>query len=120
MEPKACRVQLLLGRRVNSEEYLVVSELWPSGTQVLYKYCKIEAWNKVTFQLNAKGPIQQARSMEQLKAKYENLKTKARKCAAENRGYYRGTGGGPTNEPDWDPVVEAVLRVINEKLSLVS
>ncbi|KAG5866577.1 hypothetical protein JTB14_017022 [Gonioctena quinquepunctata] len=60
-----------------------------------------------------------ARSMEQLKAKYENLKTKARKCAAENRGYYRGTGGGPTNEPDWDPVVEAVLRVINEKLSLV-
>ncbi|KAG5869777.1 hypothetical protein JTB14_036342 [Gonioctena quinquepunctata] len=56
-----------------------------------------------------------ARSMEQLKAKYENLKTKARKCAAENRGYYRGTGGGPTNEPDWDPVVEAVLRVINEK-----
>ncbi|KAG5863939.1 hypothetical protein JTB14_009584 [Gonioctena quinquepunctata] len=35
---------------------------------------KIEAWNKVTFQLNAKGPIQQARSMEQLKAKYENLK----------------------------------------------
>ncbi|KAG5895457.1 hypothetical protein JTB14_001333 [Gonioctena quinquepunctata] len=40
---------------------------------------------------------------------------KARKCAAENRGYYRGTGGGPTNEPDWDPVVEAVLRVINEK-----
>ncbi|KAG5882712.1 hypothetical protein JTB14_020556 [Gonioctena quinquepunctata] len=76
---------------------------------------KIEAWNKVTFQLNAKGPIQQARSMEQLKAKYENLKTKARKCAAENRGYYRGTGGGPTNEPDWDPVVEAVLKVINEK-----
>ncbi|KAG5863950.1 hypothetical protein JTB14_006841 [Gonioctena quinquepunctata] len=76
---------------------------------------KIEALNKVTFQLNAKGPIQQARSMEQLKAKYENLKTKARKCAAENRGYYRGTGGGPTNEPDWDPVVEAVLRVINEK-----
>ncbi|KAG5878537.1 hypothetical protein JTB14_024538 [Gonioctena quinquepunctata] len=59
-----------------------------------------------------------ARSMEQLKAKYENLKTKARKCAAENRGYYRGTGGGPTNEPDWDPVLK-ILRVINEKLSLV-
>lgn len=70
---------------------------------------------KVSALFNAKGPSQQARSVDQLKSKYENLKTRARKCAAENKQYWRGTGGGPSQEPDWDPVIEAILRVINEK-----
>lgn len=53
--------------------------------------------------------------MEQLKGKYENLKTKARKYAADNKKYLQTTGGGPPHDPDWDPVIEAILRVMNEK-----
>lgn len=53
--------------------------------------------------------------MEQLKAKYENLKTKARKVAAHDKSYVKGTGGGPPQYPEEDPVIKAVLRVINEK-----
>ncbi|CAG9818152.1 unnamed protein product [Phaedon cochleariae] len=69
----------------------------------------------VTASINAKRPSHQARSLEQLKSKYENLKTKLRKCAASYQKHLKGTGGGPSNEPDWDPVIEAVLRIINEK-----
>ncbi|KAG5889973.1 hypothetical protein JTB14_020261 [Gonioctena quinquepunctata] len=84
-------------------------------TDKVNNYDKSQAWIKVTTHFNAKGPSQRARSIEQLKGKYENLKTKARKYAADNKKYLQATGGWPSHHPDWGPVIEAILRVMNGK-----
>ncbi|KAK4881728.1 hypothetical protein RN001_005047, partial [Aquatica leii] len=55
-----------------------------------------------------------ARSPDQLKIKYENLKMKAQRFAADHR-FCQGTGGGPPNINIKDPVLDAVLRIINFK-----
>lgn len=65
-------------------------------------------------EFNSKRRCKQTRSVEQLKSEFYYLKTRARKCAAENKRYLQGTGGGPSKEPGRDPVIEAVLRVVNE------
>lgn len=63
--------------------------------------------------VNAK--CQYARTIEQLKSKFENLKTKARKTVAGYTKNIKGTGGGPPIYLETDPVIEAVLRIINYK-----
>ncbi|KAK4885797.1 hypothetical protein RN001_002068 [Aquatica leii] len=73
---------------------------------------KSEAWITVANNFNAINCI--ARSQDQLKIKYENLKMKARKFAADQR-FCQGTGGGPPNINIKDPVLDAVLRIINFK-----
>lgn len=56
------------------------------------------------------------RSIEQLKSKYDNLKTKARKDVAKQKSYRKETGGGPPdNGGGPDPVTESVLEIINIK-----
>lgn len=55
-----------------------------------------------------------SRSIEQMKIKYDNLKCKARKVVAANKEYMRGTGGGPAGTMETDPVIEAILRIINK------
>ncbi|KAK4882723.1 hypothetical protein RN001_006042 [Aquatica leii] len=70
---------------------------------------KSEAWITVANNFNAINCI--ARSQDQLKIKYENLKMKARKFAADQR-FCQGTGGGPPNINIKDPVLDAVLRII--------
>lgn len=53
--------------------------------------------------------------MDQLKSKYDNLKTKARKVVASQRTYIRGTGGGTPISEKFDPIIEAILKIINIK-----
>lgn len=53
--------------------------------------------------------------MDQLKSKYDNLKTKARKWAADKKIDFKGTGGGPGTNSHSDPVLEAVINIINFK-----
>lgn len=53
------------------------------------------------------------RSIEQLVSKYENLKNKTRKYAA-NLKAYKKTGGGSTKD-ERDPVLDAVIEIINKK-----
>lgn len=48
-------------------------------------------------------------------SKYDNLKTLARKVVANKRSYCKGTGGGPFVGDDLDPIVEAILKIINVK-----
>ncbi|XP_074032326.1 uncharacterized protein [Leptinotarsa decemlineata] len=55
------------------------------------------------------------RSISQIKAKFDNLKTKARKDMAKQKSYMTGTGGGPAIKIDLDPVTEATLNIINMK-----
>ncbi|KAI4455443.1 hypothetical protein MML48_9g00000487 [Holotrichia oblita] len=73
---------------------------------------KENAWQKIAASFNAKNL--QARSVEQIKTKYDNLKAKARKEVAMLKLSRTGTGGGP-GVGELDCVVEAVLKIINFK-----
>lgn len=55
------------------------------------------------------------RNVDQLKSKFDNLKTKVRKFVAQERCYIRGTGGGGSLPTNTDPIVELVLKIINWK-----
>ncbi|XP_074038652.1 myb/SANT-like DNA-binding domain-containing protein 3 isoform X2 [Leptinotarsa decemlineata] len=74
---------------------------------------KEEAWRKVLSSFNSRNI--QVRSISQIKAKFDNLKTKARKDMAKQKSYMTGTGGGPAIKIDLDPVTEATLNIINMK-----
>jgi hypothetical protein len=56
-----------------------------------------------------------ARTLAQIKPKFDNLKTKARKTVAANKQSVTRTGGGPSEYTDIDPVTDAVLKIINIK-----
>ncbi|KAK9674921.1 Myb/SANT-like DNA-binding domain [Popillia japonica] len=73
---------------------------------------KEQAWERVQNCFNSKSYI--CRSIEQLKSKYDNLKTKARRVIANERQCIKGTGGGP-GYSSFDPIVEAILKIINIK-----
>lgn len=55
------------------------------------------------------------RNVDQLKSKFDNLKTKVRKSVAQERLYIRGTGGGGSLNTNTDPIIELVLKIINWK-----
>ncbi|VEN39779.1 unnamed protein product [Callosobruchus maculatus] len=55
------------------------------------------------------------RTAEQLRIKYENLKAKARKVAAQQKCALTGTGGGPGQRDVLNPVLEAILEIVNRK-----
>ncbi|KAG5888513.1 hypothetical protein JTB14_018444 [Gonioctena quinquepunctata] len=74
---------------------------------------KDKAWQRVTAAFNALALHR--RNMDQLKSKYDNLKTKTRKVVAAQRTYIKGTGGGPPVTDKFDPVIENVLKIINIK-----
>ncbi|KAG5864206.1 hypothetical protein JTB14_010014 [Gonioctena quinquepunctata] len=74
---------------------------------------KDKAWQRVTAAFNALALHR--RNMDQLKSKYDNLKTKTRKVVAAQRTYIKGTGGGPSVTDKFDPVIENVLKIINIK-----
>ncbi|KAG5867551.1 hypothetical protein JTB14_027894 [Gonioctena quinquepunctata] len=74
---------------------------------------KDKAWQRVTAAFNALALHR--RNMDQLKSKYDNLKTKTRKVVAAQRTYIKGTDGGPPVTDKFDPVIENVLKIINIK-----
>ncbi|XP_074035645.1 uncharacterized protein [Leptinotarsa decemlineata] len=74
---------------------------------------KEEAWRKVLSSFNSRNL--QVRSISQIKSKFDNLKTKAKKEMAKQKSYMRGTGGGPAIKIELDHVTEATLNVINMK-----
>jgi hypothetical protein len=55
------------------------------------------------------------RTLAQIKRKFDNLKTKAKKTVAANKQSVTRTGGGPSEYTDIDPVTDAVLEMINMK-----
>lgn len=71
------------------------------------------AWQRICTAYNALSV--QFRTVDQLKSKYDNLKTKARKVVAENKTYINGTGGGGPNADKFDTVIELILKIINIK-----
>jgi hypothetical protein len=78
---------------------------------------KEKAWKNVLSALQSKySKWMRPRTIEQLKTKYDNLKTKARKDVAEEKNKIKQTGGGPSY-PDnrLNPITEAVLNIINYK-----
>ncbi|XP_074030162.1 uncharacterized protein [Leptinotarsa decemlineata] len=77
---------------------------------------KEEAWGKVLSSFNSRNL--QVRSISQIKAKFDNLKTKTRKDMVKQKSYMTGTGGGPAIKIDLDPVTEATLNIINMKTKI--
>ncbi|KAK9744904.1 Myb/SANT-like DNA-binding domain [Popillia japonica] len=73
---------------------------------------KDQAWDRVLNSFNSRGLA--CRSIDQLKAKYDNLKSKARKVVANKNKCIEGTGGGPSYD-SFDPIIEAILKIINMK-----
>jgi hypothetical protein len=55
------------------------------------------------------------RTVEQMKSKFDNLKTKARKVVAAEKSYMKGTGGGEYRGNNGNPIIEAVVNIINFK-----
>lgn len=75
---------------------------------------KAEAWKKVEVEYNAQSSTK--RTLQQLQGKYENLKTEVRKATAAHRLAWYGTGGGPSDgDVKYDPVLLAILELLNEK-----
>jgi molecular chaperone GrpE (heat shock protein) len=65
-----------------------------------------KAWLKVLNEFNSKN-LQTKRTLEQVKAKFDNLKTKARKEVGEKKKHIKRTGGGPAVNYDLDAVTDA-------------
>lgn len=77
---------------------------------------KEEAWKNVHQSFQSRTTT--TRTIEQLKSKYDNLKTKARKDVANNKTVFKKTGGGPPDNPPnngLDPVTESIIDIINIK-----
>lgn len=74
---------------------------------------KDKAWGRVDVVYNANSL--EYRNIDQLKSKFDNLKTKVRKIVAQERLYIRGTGGGGSLTTNIDPIIELVLKIINWK-----
>ncbi|CAH0561719.1 unnamed protein product [Brassicogethes aeneus] len=72
---------------------------------------KEKAWGRVAVAFNAAS--NEYRNTDQLKSKFDNLKTKTRKIVAHERAHIRGTGGGAPIPITNDPVTELVLKIIN-------
>ncbi|CAH1974839.1 unnamed protein product [Acanthoscelides obtectus] len=100
---------LLLVRSVSKLQDIIESQV----TDKVNNQEKNEAWQKVREYFCASNNT--VRSVEQLKTKYENLKAKARKVAAQQRSFITGTGGGSGKVEPLDPVLEAILEIINKK-----
>lgn len=60
------------------------------------------------------------RNIDQLKSKYDNLKTKTRKMVAQEKAYIKGTGGGGPIYKTTDPVIDMILKIIDWKFSVFS
>nr|CAH7735615.1 unnamed protein product [Callosobruchus chinensis] len=113
-------------KRMRGSNFSKEEELLLARTVAIYKNtieCKMtdkcnnqeknEAWKKVTEHVNAN--CTKTRTLDQLKMKYENLKAKARKMVALQRSCMTGTGGGPAQIPESDPVLETIISLINKK-----
>ncbi|CAH1113904.1 unnamed protein product [Psylliodes chrysocephalus] len=74
---------------------------------------KDKAWEKVAVVYNAHSL--EYRNTDQLKSKFDNLKTKTRKIVAQERAHIKGTGGGGPLPPDYDPVIQLIVKIINWK-----
>ncbi|KAK9759125.1 Myb/SANT-like DNA-binding domain [Popillia japonica] len=74
---------------------------------------KIHVWKSITEQYNTSHPLN-TRNLGQLSAKYENLKHRARKYAAQNKQELYSTGGGPAQTVT-DVVLDSVLSIIPKK-----
>ncbi|CAH1111592.1 unnamed protein product [Psylliodes chrysocephalus] len=94
----------IISRHKNIIENKTTSSVLPSQ--------KEEAWRKIADAFNSCNPM---RSIAQMKSKYDNLKTAARRFSGNaNRNLY-GTGGGPPVVVNPNPVYDEVLSIINKK-----
>ncbi|GJQ79647.1 hypothetical protein Trydic_g12567 [Trypoxylus dichotomus] len=59
--------------------------------------------------------FQQQELPKSMQAKFDNLKTKARKAAAYSRKHFNGTGGSSFKSDGLDGVLETALKTINIK-----
>ncbi|XP_072377429.1 uncharacterized protein [Diabrotica undecimpunctata] len=74
---------------------------------------KENAWKKIVANFNSKNF--HTRTLDQVRAKYDNIKSKARKEVAKLRCYQAGTGGGPCSSFNLDTSTDAVLNLMNLK-----
>ncbi|CAG9840768.1 unnamed protein product [Diabrotica balteata] len=73
--------------------------------------CQENAWKKIVANFNAKNFHK--RTLDQVRAKYDNIKSTARKEVAKLRCYQGGTGGGLCTSFHLDTSTDAVLDLMN-------
>ncbi|KAJ8930309.1 hypothetical protein NQ314_016858, partial [Rhamnusium bicolor] len=101
--------ELLLLEEIYCEKHVIECKV----TNKVSSAEKKAAWEKIGNNFNAKSG--QGRNINQLRSKFDNLKTQARKVAVNSRMYFKDTGGGPSFDDNLDPIIEAVLKIINFK-----
>ncbi|KAK9696016.1 Myb/SANT-like DNA-binding domain [Popillia japonica] len=102
--------ELLLLEEVDKEKLIVECKITNKTSSIE----KEQAWTRIACRFNSRNL--ECRSIDQLKSKYDNLKSKARKVVANKRAFLKGTGGGPCTCGDgFDPIIESILKIINIK-----
>nr|CAI5825141.1 unnamed protein product [Callosobruchus analis] len=77
---------------------------------------KHKTWRKIMQYINANNSC--LRTAEQLRIKYENLKSKARKAVSQQKLINTGIAGGLQKIEVSDPVIKAVLEIINQNTTV--
>lgn len=88
-----------------SIQYTVISAKF---SDVLTNKHKIEAWRKVKESVNAVGTS--ARTVEEIRRKWDDLKSRTKKKASDHKKNIIGTGGG---EPPADDLSEIEQKIID-------
>ncbi|KAK9744178.1 Myb/SANT-like DNA-binding domain [Popillia japonica] len=101
--------ELLLLEEVDKEKLIVECKITNKTSSIE----KEQAWTRIACRFNSRNL--ECRSIDQLKSKYDNLKSKARKVVANKRASLKGTGGSPTCGGRFDPIIGSILKIINIK-----
>lgn len=91
------------------DKYKDIIECKKTDTEVNRK--KIAIWKSIEKEFNSLSG-QTFRDAKALRNKYENLKKRAKKKAADNKAQKMGTGGGPSQETDLSDIDNTIISIL--------
>lgn len=77
---------------------------------------KKDAWNKIQNEFNCQS-IENPRTADVLKNKYDNIKRKVKKQYADEKIYHRSTGGGPSKTFLQSSVAITIGELLQNKMT---
>ncbi|XP_074027736.1 uncharacterized protein [Leptinotarsa decemlineata] len=101
--------ELRLVEKINEERKFIENK----ETNKVSNTAKEMAWVRICASFNTN--TLEFRGVDQLKSKYDNLKTKTRKQVAKEKKYEKGTGVGFFIPKMDDPVMDMILKIVNAK-----
>lgn len=77
---------------------------------------KKEAWGKIEIEFNCQSS-ETPRTAAVLKNKYDNIKRNVKKLYAEEKTFYRGTGGGPNRPFPSTSIASTVGEILQTRMT---